>query len=95
MLRRIDDSTKEIHELAISAEENTGALLDQERTRRLMQWVAPQSIDPDESYESALKVRQSETGKWFLESEQFQDFLESDGGLFWLYGRREYSASRI
>lgn len=54
-----------------------------------MQWIAPESLDLDESYESALRVRQSETGKWFLESLQFQEFLSSDGGLLWVYGKRE------
>jgi hypothetical protein len=90
-MRRIDDSTKKLNVLANTTKTNTDALLNHEHTRKLMHWVAPESIDPDESYESALKVRQSETGTWFLESVQFQEFLESEGGLFWLYGKRELS----
>jgi hypothetical protein len=33
-----------------------------------MKRVAPNPVDPDESYESALRLRQKETGKWFLTS---------------------------
>jgi hypothetical protein len=71
-LRRIDESTKGLSLIAHATREDTETLLSLEKTRKLMQWVAPESIDPDESYESALKVRQNETGQWFLESAQFQ-----------------------
>jgi hypothetical protein len=87
-LRRIDESTKTIGVIAHATREDTETLLSLQKTRELMKWVAPESIDPDESFESALKVRHRETGKWFLESVQFQEFLASDGGLFWLYGKR-------
>ena len=90
-LRRIDESTKDLSRVVQATRDYTETLISIEKTRVLMQWVAPDSIDPDESYESALKVRQGETGKWFLESVQFQEFLASDGGLLWLHGKREQS----
>lgn len=92
-LRRIDDSTKKLSLVAHATREDTETLLNLEKTRKLMQWVAPESIDQDENYESALNIRHSNTGKWFLESREFQEFLSSNGGLFWIYGKREQSAA--
>jgi hypothetical protein len=48
--------------------DNINALLNHERIRDLMHWVSFESIDADESYQSALRLRQNETGKWFLMS---------------------------
>jgi hypothetical protein len=88
-LQRIDKSARELNVLATATKDNTDALLNQEENRKLMRWVTPESIDPHESYESALRLRRAETGRWFLRSAQFEDFLESNGGLFWVHGNRE------
>ena len=53
----------------------TNDLISQERLRELMLWIAPDDIDPDDSYKSALGLRQSATGRWFLMSTQFRAFL--------------------
>jgi hypothetical protein len=90
-LRRIDDATKELNVLTTAANDKVETLFNQELTCKLIQWVAPEKIDPDESYDSALRLRQKETGKWFLESAQFENFLTSNGGLFWIYGNRKTS----
>lgn len=77
--------------LTTAANDKIETLFNEELTRKLIQWVAPEKIDPDESYDSAFRLRQKETGKWFLESAQFEDFLTLNGGLFWIYGNRETS----
>ena len=88
MLKRIDCSTERLNMAANATKVNVNALLNHERTRDSMHWVSFESIDADESYQSALRIRQNETGKWFLMSPQIQAFLASKGGLFWVYGSR-------
>jgi hypothetical protein len=56
-----------------------------------MDWINPDEIDPEESFESALRLRQSATGTWFLDSVQFREFLQGTSGLFWIYGNGKYS----
>ena len=88
-LRRIEVSTSAINDSVNVVQEATNALLSQERRRELMQWVAPDDLDPDESYESALSTRQYKTGIWFLESTRFKSFLVGPSCLIWIYGNRK------
>lgn len=83
---------KDLNVHTSATKENVEALFSQEQTHKLMKWIAPNQVDPDESYESALRLRQKETGKWLLTSSQFEDFLAAEGGLFWIYGTGETPA---
>jgi hypothetical protein len=85
-LRRIEASVNEINGRVNVVQGATNDLISQERLRELMLWIAPDNIDPDDSYESALGLRQSATGRWFLMSTQFRAFLGGPSGLFWIYG---------
>jgi hypothetical protein len=90
-LRRIEVSANEINHHVNIVQGTTNTLLSQELLRELMHWIAPDDIDPEESYESALGLRQSATGTWFLESVQFRDFLRGTSGLFWIYGNGKHA----
>jgi len=73
---------KELNVCTIATKDNVEALFNQEQTHKVMKWVAPNRVDPDESYKSALRLRQKETGKWFLTSSQFDDFLAGKAAFF-------------
>lgn len=85
-MRRIETSVNEINGRVNVMQGAANDLISQERLRELMLWIAPDDIDPDDSYESALGLRQSATGRWFLMSTQFRTFLGGPSGLFWIYG---------
>lgn len=94
-MRRIEASVNEINGRVNVMQGATNDLISQERLRELMLWIAPDDIDPDDSYESALGLRQSATGRWFLMSAQFRAFLGGPSGLFWIYGNGKPITLRI
>jgi hypothetical protein len=54
-------------------------------------WLLPDDIDPETDFEAASRLRHSLTGGWFLDSDNFCNWLSSRNGLFWVYGIRTYS----
>ncbi|KAI1780680.1 hypothetical protein F4818DRAFT_396473 [Hypoxylon cercidicola] len=51
---------------------------------QIIKWLSP--IDPWESYNSAVHRCHDGTGKWFLESTEFQDWRDQPGRNLWLSG---------
>lgn len=63
--------------------------LDDSKRQQLMDWACPEDTGSEESYEAALRLKQPMTGKWFLESHVFRQWLETKNTLLWLHGIRE------
>ena len=64
---------------------------DQEKKKRLLEWLRPEEVDPDQNYEAALLSRQPSTGQWFLKSDIFNAWLEAKKSSFlWLHSIRKY-----
>lgn len=50
----------------------------------IRRWLSPP--DPSINYQKALRVRQSDTGLWFLESEVYSKWKRNASSFIWLYG---------
>ncbi|KAI1778611.1 ankyrin [Hypoxylon cercidicola] len=55
-----------------------------EKINRIVEHYAPVSFS--EKHRNVLQQRQDGTGRWFLDSGEFQDWLESAGGTLWCSG---------
>jgi Cdc6-like AAA superfamily ATPase len=51
---------------------------------KIRQWLS--APDPSTNYQKALKLRQAETGLWFLESNEYTRWKNNATSPFWLYG---------
>ena len=60
---------------------------DRER-QDLLEWLSS-SADPSANHNMAIKKREADTGTWFLESNDFCQWVNSPG-LLWLYGIRKH-----
>ncbi|KAI9852608.1 MAG: hypothetical protein M1824_001849 [Vezdaea acicularis] len=54
------------------------------RRRLMAEWISP--LDFHHIHNAALSSRQSDTGKWFLESEQFKQWLQGTSKALWCPG---------
>lgn len=64
---------------------------DHEKEKRLLNWLRPEEVDPNQNYEAALLSRQPLTGKWFLDSDIFKTWFEAEKPSFlWLHAIRKY-----
>lgn len=54
------------------------------RRDNIHRWLS--APDPSRNHDAARKGRQSETGVWFLESQEFSDWKACPDTLLWLYG---------
>jgi hypothetical protein len=46
-------------------------------------------VDPEENHRKAKSCREPETGKWFLEGDQYADWKRSAIQFLWLHGIRK------
>lgn len=53
--------------------------------REIVEWLAPP--DPWSNYNTARKQHEPETGTWFLESEEYQDWKRSSIRHLWMFGK--------
>jgi predicted ATPase len=54
-----------------------------EKLVKIRQWLS--APDPSVNFEKALKIRQSNTGLWFLESDVYKNW-KADASLVWIHG---------
>lgn len=47
-------------------------------------WLSPP--DPTLNYQRALKLRQADTGLWFVDGEKFQNWMKDPSSRLWLHG---------
>ena len=62
---------------------NCSFLLDN-KLLEILNWL--EAPDTSANHEKALKSRQEETGLWFLESEDFADWMKDRASRIWIYG---------
>ena len=55
-----------------------------EKKKAILRWLSPP--DPSTNHQKGLKLRQADTGLWFLESEQYAEWKASPSSFIWLYG---------
>jgi hypothetical protein len=51
---------------------------------KIRKWLSPP--DPSLNYQKALQQHQNDTGLWFLESKQYENWKTSPASILWLYG---------
>jgi hypothetical protein len=51
---------------------------------KIRQWLS--APDASANYQKALKLRQANTGRWFLESDKYARWKEAPCSFLWLYG---------
>jgi KaiC/GvpD/RAD55 family RecA-like ATPase len=55
-----------------------------EKKKAIFRWLSPP--DPSTNHQKGLKLRQADTGLWFLESEQYAEWKASPLSFIWLHG---------
>lgn len=58
--------------------------LRDEKLVKIRQWLS--APDPSINYQKGLKLRQADTGLWFLESEQYAKWKVNPSSFIWLHG---------
>ncbi|ORY14383.1 hypothetical protein BCR34DRAFT_560322 [Clohesyomyces aquaticus] len=58
--------------------------LTDEKLCKIRQWIS--APDPSTNYQKALKLRQADTGLWFLESDAYNKWKTAATSPLWLYG---------
>ena len=56
--------------------------IDEQNVAKVNQWLSP--VDVEVNHLAATKLRHSGTGRWFLESEAFLNWLEQDDRFLWV-----------
>ncbi|KAL8933454.1 MAG: hypothetical protein Q9216_006354 [Gyalolechia sp. 2 TL-2023] len=64
-------------------EADTRIAMDTKRQKTLKSFG---ETDPRRNQKMSLRLRQPGTGFWFLESQEFQDWLQTENAKLWLYG---------
>jgi hypothetical protein len=54
-----------------------------------MRWLSP--VDPCENHEAVLSAHQQGTGRWIIESKEFEEWSQMESSLLWLSGFRKSS----
>lgn len=60
--------------------------LEEDERLAIRKWLHPTGINTAASFAAALAMKQSDTGKWFLDSAEFAAWRKSVHGCMWLYG---------
>lgn len=66
-----------------------------EEWERVLEWVCPESIDPDEYHGQLREVVTKETGSWIFDHPSFQQWLDTRGSFLWLQGQSIVPLSTI
>ena len=59
----------------------------------IIQWLKPASVTAN--YELARSQCHLDTGKWFLESQEFRTWKQDEHQMLWLHGIRECTLFRF
>ena len=85
-LKRIVETAREIRsdvgDLKIVSEN----YIAKEFSQRLIEWLCPESSNIEENLEAALHLRQRHTGRWFLESNILEQWIEFKNAFLWVHG---------
>ena len=65
-------------EITVAAE-----ILSDIQRQTLLEWLS--SVDPSRNYNQAIKDREKDTGQWFLDLDDFVNWLNTPG-FIWIYG---------
>jgi len=57
---------------------------DKTKREAVLKWY--KSCDPEQNHQQSREKHDPDTGKWILESEEFQSWLTSNGKSLWLHG---------
>jgi len=85
----IKDEVSKLHGSVAELQIGQRIFLEDERYRKIYQWLSPP--DPSTNHNAACKKRQSKTGAWFIEGNQFAKWKWSSNSFLWLYGIRAYA----
>lgn len=83
----IEKTSETVDELVLHA--------NREHTRTLLDWLSPLTVDFERKHRDTFNLhgRQDGIGRWLLETDEFNEWLESKGQILWCPGRRKiYSA---
>ena len=59
-----------------------------EERRTFLNWIS--AVDHESDFEGLIKLRHPKTGKWLLEHQSFQEWINQEGSsLLWCRGHRE------
>lgn len=87
-LNTISVSLHQANEVTQSSLDSLHAARVAEERLEILKWLSP--IDPSVNLNASLRVRQPNTGLWFLESQDFAEWIKSPHTL-WLHGIRRFS----
>ncbi|MCJ1475156.1 hypothetical protein MMC13_003816 [Lambiella insularis] len=85
-LRRIESTDRAVQSSVCALSDLTQAQAEEAKFQQLVRWLCPGHSDPEETLEATICIRQKDTGKWFLETEEWKQWLEVGHGLFWVHG---------
>ncbi|KAF2094687.1 HET-domain-containing protein, partial [Rhizodiscina lignyota] len=80
---RLDNKIKKAN-MASNDQKPAGNRDAAEKREAISRWLSPP--DPSTNYQKGLRLRQADTGLWFLEREQYTTWRASPSSFIWLYG---------
>ena len=78
----LDTTAHGINENVKDLLKNQGSRYDNERKQDLLRWLSP--LHPVETHDSIAQGHQDGTSEWFLESEDFHDWLSASQSCLWV-----------
>jgi hypothetical protein len=58
-----------------------------EEWERVLEWICPESINPEEYHGQLRELVTKETGTWIFQNPSFQQWLNTRGSFLWLQGQ--------
>lgn len=58
-----------------------------EEWERVLEWICPESINPEEYHVQLWELVTKETGSWIFQNPSFQQWLNTPGSFLWLQGQ--------
>lgn len=86
-------TTKKTAEDVVYVKDILESKIEEEERVSIRKWLHPDGINSETGFATALEVKESETGRWLLDSEDFTAWKRSVNGCMWLYGIRKQSTS--
>jgi hypothetical protein len=60
--------------------------IGKEESANIRRWLYPDGTNAEAGFTAGLRSKQSETGKWLFDSQDFTAWRESTHGCMWIYG---------
>jgi hypothetical protein len=86
---RIDHTTRQTAEDLAQLKFVISDKISADERQSICSMLLPDGVDTKTTFETALRLRHPLTSKWFLNSNIFNDWLNREGGLFWVHGIRK------